>query len=85
MHVLNTGSTKDAFMQSCLREICFLAALGQCEIRAKHIQGEVNRLPDYLSRWDSQAKFRSLFREATSDKNLRQIVFDEHFRLLHDW
>lgn len=39
-------------MQICLREICFYAATLQFEVQAKHISGETNRLPDYLSRWE---------------------------------
>ena len=40
---LNSGSTRDAFMQNCLREICFYAANLQFEVKAKHISGENNR------------------------------------------
>ena len=59
--VLNKGSTKCSFMQSCLREICFLAAVGEFEIKAKHIEGVNNRLPDLLSRWELDAKYRREF------------------------
>jgi hypothetical protein len=38
--VLNSGFTKDEFMQCCLREICFIAATHEFEIRAKHIAGK---------------------------------------------
>jgi hypothetical protein len=42
--VLNSGFTKDEFMQCCLREICFIAATHEFEIRAKHIAGKENRI-----------------------------------------
>ena len=59
--VLNKGSTKCSFMQACLREICFLAAVGEFEIKAKHIEGVNYRLPDLLSRWELDAKYRREF------------------------
>jgi hypothetical protein len=37
--VINSGSSKDAFMQDCLRELCYIAAVFQFDIRAKHIFG----------------------------------------------
>jgi hypothetical protein len=49
--VINSGSSKDAFMQNCLRELCYIAAVFQFDIRAKHILDEENRLVDFLSRW----------------------------------
>ena len=45
----NSGRVKDAFMESALRELAYVTALGQCEIRAFHIAGVINRLPDMLS------------------------------------
>ena len=49
--VLNKGSTKCTFMQTCLRHICYLEAMGEFEIKAKHIRGISNRVPNLLSRW----------------------------------
>ena len=39
-------------MQHCLRELWFLSALHEFDIRARHIPGEHNLLADALSRWD---------------------------------
>lgn len=50
--VINSGSTRDPFMQRCLRELWFLSALHDFDIRARHIPGEHNSLADTLSRWD---------------------------------
>jgi hydroxyacyl-ACP dehydratase HTD2-like protein with hotdog domain len=50
IQTLNSGSTKDSFMQNCLRELCFVEATHEFEVRAKHIAGEENRLAVYLSR-----------------------------------
>jgi hypothetical protein len=55
-------------MQNCLREICFYAANVQFEVKAKHISGENNRLPDYLSRWEIDKKYRILFKNSIRDR-----------------
>ena len=52
VRVLNTGATRNTFLQSFLREICFIAAMDQFELKALHIDGCSNRIPDLLSRWD---------------------------------
>jgi hypothetical protein len=44
VYVINSGSTKDTFMQNCLRELCYIEAIYQFKIKAKHIAGEENRL-----------------------------------------
>lgn len=53
--VINSGSTRDPFMQRCLRELWFLSALHDFDIRTRHIPGEHNLLADALSRWDDPA------------------------------
>ena len=40
--VLNSGFSRDHFLQSCLREICFYAALHEFQIKANFIQGVSN-------------------------------------------
>ena len=50
--VINSGKSRDPFMQACLRELCFVCAKGEFEVWAEHIAGVNNRLPDLLSRWD---------------------------------
>lgn len=59
--VLNKGITRCQFMQTCLREICYLSAVFEFEIRAKHIKGVENRLPDLLSRWDLHQKYQTIY------------------------
>ena len=43
-------------MQSCLRDICYLAAVHGFEDRSRHIVCVENRAADYLSRWHSNYK-----------------------------
>lgn len=51
--VVNTGRSRNPFMNSCLREICYFAALHEFEVCAVHIPGVSNHFADLLSRWDS--------------------------------
>ena len=84
--VLNSGKSKDVFMQGCLREICYIAALGQFEIRAVHVPGVDNRLPDLLSRWHLSAKYEREFHDRTSHIYTKQITIRESlFRFSHKW
>ncbi|CAG2202644.1 unnamed protein product [Mytilus edulis] len=55
--VINTGRSRNQFLQSCLREICFVAAINEFELRAVHIAGVDNRLADMLSRWHLHNEF----------------------------
>lgn len=81
--VLNKGSTKCKFMQACLREICFLAAVGEFEIKASHIKGVSNRLPDLLSRWDLDSKYIKEFQEIFVGSECS--VNPEYFRIDERW
>ncbi len=47
--VINTGRSKDLFLQACLRELVLIADRHNFEIRAIHISGISNRIPDELS------------------------------------
>ena len=44
--ILNTGASKDLELQTMLREITFLAAQNQFVLKAKHINGVDNRIPN---------------------------------------
>ena len=81
--VLNKGSTRCRFMQACLREICFLAAAGEFEIKARHIQGVDNRLPDLLSRWELNSKYRKEFLEIFVGTEV--YVSHDYFKVGERW
>ena len=73
--ILNTGASRDGFLQQALRHILMTAARHQFMIKAKHIRGIDNRIPDWLSRWhmqDARRKFRSYARE----KSLKRTKID---------
>jgi hypothetical protein len=84
--VLNTGFSRDMLMQSCLSEICYLAAVHGFEVRSRHIVGVENRAADYLSRWHSNYKNTVNFKSCIEGGNYREVeVLEEFFMFSHDW
>ena len=61
VQVINSGRTKDPFMASCIRELWLEVSKYGFQLRAVHLPGEDNRVPDWLSRWDCGQKYRDLF------------------------
>ena len=70
--ILNTGSSRDHILQDTLREIALIAATHQFVIKAKHISGVSNRIPDWLSRWH-QPESRRLFIQYAREKSLKKL------------
>ena len=64
---LNSGRSRTAGMQCCLREICFLSAVFDFEIRADHVPGVSNAIADHLSRWHLSPSHQAYFEALTSD------------------
>ena len=70
--VLNTGSCQDKGLQNVLRETALLVARFQFVIKARHIAGVDNRVPDWLSRWHEKTA-RKQFREMAKDSSLKHV------------
>ena len=84
--VLNSGRTRDPFMQACVREILWLCSTFQCEIRACHLEGSKNRIPDLLSRWDFSPRHKEEFLTLTCDTAVAEYKVSENlFKFSHDW
>ena len=84
--VLNSGSSRDSFAQSCLREVCFFAAIHQFQIKGVFISGSENRIPDFLSRWNLNQQYQERFYAVPGSEYLRQVpVSDDLFSFIHDW
>ena len=66
--VINSGASKDYFMQRCLRQLWFSAAVFDFEFQARPIPGDHNVLADALSRWQSDPSLHdtelTLFRQS---------------------
>ena len=62
--LINRGFSGDEFHQTCLREVCYTAALNEFIVRAQHIRTKENRLADILSRWHLSKSSNRLFRDS---------------------
>ena len=71
-HIINSGAGKDSFLQDALREIAMIAASHQFIVKAKHIMGVDNRVPDWLSRWGSR-EARQKFNQFAQGKDLTEV------------
>ena len=84
--VVNSGKTRDRFMQACLRELCFITAQHEFEVQVTHISGTMNRLPDLLSRWDIDETASVQFGEITHTLEMIEIaISDSSFAFEHNW
>ena len=59
---INRGSTKDAYMLKCLREIIRICAEYSILLKAEYIESKSNTLPDCLSRWYIDMNARRRFK-----------------------
>ena len=83
--VLNSGASRDSALQNVLREIALLAAHHQFILKAKHISGVSNRVPDWLSRWHEQGS-RVQFRQYAKDQSLKRVrVRQSALQLDNQW
>ena len=69
--VINSGRTKDKFLGSCIRELWLEVSKYNFQLRAVHLPGEENRVPDWLSRWNCGQKYRDLFNNFIADEHDR--------------
>ena len=67
VHVINSGRTKNSFLASCIRELWLVVSTYGFQLRAVHLPGEENRVPDWLSRWECGEEYRRLFHEFISE------------------
>ena len=86
VELINHGRAKKQFLQSCLREICYVSARGEFEVKGVHIEGQKIKIPDLLSRWGSGNKVREEFRQLTNDKNtVEKYVYPGLCEFSHNW
>ena len=83
--ISEADSQENTQNSTLLREIAFLAVRNQFVIKARHIAGVTNRVPDWLSRWGSQVARRS-FHEYAKDKSLKRVrIHDNILQFEHKW
>ena len=83
--VINTGASRDEILQDALREIAMLAAQHQFQIKAKHISGVSNRIPDWLSRW-GETEARRKFILFAREKSLKKCkINNSYLDFINKW
>ena len=83
--MINNLKTGDIFMQSCLRELFFICAKFDFEIRANHISGISNQIPDFLSRFHLDSSYKKKFFKEIGDNFRFCTVPAEFFKFQFDW
>ena len=84
--VMSTGRVKDSFMQACLRELEWVAAKCEFEIKGRHIEGVTNRVPDALSRWSMGKAYREQFETLVKGRKVTEVfVYEGLFNFQHNW
>ena len=85
-HCINTGKAKNLLLQQCLREICFIAAINEFQIRMVHLDSKSNRLSDLLSRWNLNVSYQNEFFELTKSFDIKECpVPVSFFSFIHTW
>ena len=86
VHAINHGRVKDKYLLACLRELWFFAAKFHFDLKAIHIPGVENRIPDYLSRWQLSSVYEKKFTESNQDLGLNECILDDSvFTFEYDW
>ena len=81
-----SGKSRSVFLQNALREICFLVAVNEFQLKGQFIEGSSNILSDILSRWHLHSDSRDRFLEMTDDYDLHEHkVPAEMFSFIIDW
>ena len=84
--VVNSGKSKCPILQDCLREIAFLAASYEFQVRMIHLSSESNRIADHLSRWDIDISHQQKFFELVDPSKVTNYeVLTECFEFSHTW
>ena len=84
--VLNRGITRDKFQAQCLREITFITAVGEFQVRTQHILGTENIIPDILSWWHSfQNPFLKLQKLKQGFELSETVVDIDCFQFSSEW
>ena len=86
VELINRGKSTCRFMQNCLRDILFVAARNEFQIRIEHLSSEANRKSDLLSRVALNSKNLDLFLQENSHLTLHECeISQELFDITCKW
>ena len=84
VYVMNTGRAKSRDLQRASRELAFLAATGEFELKSRHLPGAQNRVADWLSRMHCNETARWRFAEWNKKHHSREVQVPDQFFFLND-
>ncbi len=85
VQVISTGRCRDPQMLVWLRELCYYTAIYECVLKAVHIEGAQNRLPDLLSRWSLGDQYSIRFNLEVGE-GWKEVAISEHvFQVQDSW
>ena len=85
-HAICSGKSKSVFLHSALREICFLAAVNEFQLKGQFIEGLSNILSDILSCCHLHSDSKDRFMELTGVYDLYEHkVNAEMLNFFNDW
>ena len=70
---VNTGKSRDPTINSCLRELVYVLAINNSEMKARHISTKNNTFSDMLSRWNEGEHIKTKFQEMTKDLRVVRV------------
>jgi hypothetical protein len=82
--VINSGKSKDREMLACLRELAYVTATNEFQVRAIHIKGVENRVPDSLSRWEDSKSGEREFWDLVRGRSVTEVKVRTDLFLLND-
>ena len=85
VYVINTGRARHNNLIACLREIAFICATSEIQLKAVHISSKSNRWADFLSRVEADAGNLQLFQKEIDFSATDMVVDSKLFRFTADW
>ena len=82
---LTSGKVKDQSLAAISREIWYLAASQDFELRAVHLPGEENRAADFLSRWHIDSSLEARFKLLPVFSRLSPVPVPPEFFEIYDY
>ena len=84
--VISSGRARCELLQSGLREIAFLTATLEFEIKTVHLDSKSNRISDFLSRYHLSPSYETQFMQLTSQYNLNEYnISADLFTFINTW
>ena len=84
--VINNGRSRNLFLQEAMRELLYMCAKLELQIRCEYINTKINTLPDMLSRWKQGGPVRRQLKSLTKELALtRTHINPSNFKFNNTW